>query len=71
MPRPGRVSPARSGRGEGRGSHPARSAAALDDGDAARCGQTAQAERDRGADRRGDLGDKGFAGEMDLQFSLS
>ena len=50
MPRPLKVSPLRSGRGDGRGSHAALGRR-LDDGDVARRLQIAQAEGDRvGAD---------------------
>src|SRR5215472_5628019 len=67
MPHPVRVSPLRSGFGEGRGCHPARSAAALTTA-MARCLQIAQAESDRvGADRGGNLVDEGFDGELDLR----
>mgnify|MGYP003693848493 CR=1 FL=1 len=68
MPRPVRVSPLRSGRGEGRGSHFGALGRGLDDGDVARRLQIAQAEGDRvGAHRGGDLVDERSAGELDLR----
>jgi hypothetical protein len=68
MPRPLNVSPLRSGRGDGRGSHCACSAAALTTRDVAGRLQIAQAECERiSAARGGDLVDKGFAGELDLR----
>jgi len=68
MPRPVRLSPFAVGPRRGAPLPLGTLGRRLDDGDAARRLQIAQAESDRvGADRGGDLVDEGFAGELDLR----